>query len=120
MIIYLVIFITLIAALIASASQMLFKKRLNLRIHGIMHLIMTILSDRLILLGLAGYGISFIVYIYALSKAPLSIVYPVFASSFIFIAILSYKFLGERISPARAVGISVIFIGIVAIALSYH
>jgi drug/metabolite transporter (DMT)-like permease len=119
-IIYLVIFITLIAALIASASQLLFKKRLNIKVHGMMHLIRTVLNDRRILAGLAGYGISFIIYIYALSKAPLSVVYPVFASSFIFIAILSYKFLNERISPARVVGILIIFIGIVAIALSYH
>ena len=59
MIIYLVIFITLIAALIASASQLLFKKRLNIKVHGMMHLIRTVLKDRRILAGLAGYGISF-------------------------------------------------------------
>jgi multidrug transporter EmrE-like cation transporter len=115
--IYLVIFITLIAALIASFSQTLYKKSMKSRLNGLRDVLKTF-TKKPILIGLSGYGVSLIVYLYALSEAPLSVVYPTFASTFIFITILSVLVLKEKLNPKRVAGMGIIFFGILIIAMS--
>jgi uncharacterized membrane protein len=46
------------------------------------------------------------------------VVYPTFASTFIFVALLSAVMLKERISALRAAGIVAIFIGISLVAVT--
>jgi drug/metabolite transporter (DMT)-like permease len=113
--IYVVIFITLVASLIASYAQLLFKTGLKKKMESIMDLISILRTPRVIL-GLLCYALSLLVYLFALSNAPLSVVYPTFASTFIFVALLSSVFLKERISPLRAAGIAIIFLGIITVA----
>ncbi len=113
--IYLVIFLTLIAALFTSYSQLLFKKGLKKRLNTVTEIIGT-LKNRLIIIGLAGYVVSFTLYLIALSGSQLSIVFPIFASSFIFVTLISSKMLNERITVIRVLGILLIFLGIVVIA----
>ena len=115
--IYLVIFITLIAALIASAAQLLFKKGLHRKIEGLSDFF-ALLKKPTMLIGILGYGLSLAVYLYALKQAPLSFVYPTFASTFIFIFIISRVWLHEKFNAMRALGIALIFIGILVISLS--
>ena len=116
--IYLVIFITLVAALIASLSQTLYKKSMPRRLEGLRDIVMNFLRKP-ILIGLGGYAVSLVVYLYALSQnAPLSVVYPTFASTFIFITILSAFVLREKIGTRRILGMLIIFIGIFMIALT--
>lgn len=115
--IYPIIFITLIAALIASFSQIMFKKGLKEKLHSVKHLIGAF-KNKHIIIGILGYLASLGVYLYALNQAALSIVYPTFASTFIFIAIFSTFMLKERIGKLRAVGIVVIFSGILIVALT--
>lgn len=115
--IYAVILITLVAALIASLSQTLYKKSLTKRINGLGEILRTF-TRKPIMLGLGGYLASLIVYLYALDKAPLSIVYPTFASTFIFVTVLSIFVLKEKINLRRVAGMSLIFIGIVIIAFT--
>src|SRR5580692_10717156 len=115
--IYLVIFLTLLAALLSSYSQSLFKSALSKKLNSLRDIIGT-LKNRTVLLGFAGYAISLVVYLEALSRAPLSVVYPTFASCFIFVTIISaYKF-KEKISIMRVAGVLLIFLGIVIVALS--
>lgn len=115
--IYLVIFLTLVAALFTSFSQLLFKKALKKRLNSVMDVLNT-LRNPTILLGLCGYAVSFTLYLIALSKTQLSIVFPIFASSFIFVTIISALNLKERISVIRVVGILVIFLGITIVTLT--
>lgn len=115
--IYLVIFITLVASLIASFGQLLYKKGLKTRHETISHTLKAI-KDRNILMGVGAYFVSLVVYLYALSSAPLSVVYPTFASTFIFVTLISAVMLKEKISAVRALGVLVIFIGIAIIAVS--
>ena len=115
--IYLVIFITLVAALIASFSQILFKK--NMRgSYSILGVVRLMLTNKKILAGLAGYILSLVMYLFALDNAPLSVVYPLFASTFIFIALLSRAMLKEHLSMVRLAGIGAVFVGIVIIAFT--
>ncbi|MCL5008094.1 MAG: EamA family transporter [Candidatus Marsarchaeota archaeon] len=117
--IYIVIFITLVAAVIVAASQILFKIGLRGKRVGVRNLIPIIFGSRAIILGGIGYFASLSIYLIALGSAPLSVVYPIFASSFIFVTLFSSVFLGERFPIYRSVGIALIFLGIVIVALSY-
>lgn len=115
--IYLVIFLTLIAALISSFSQLVFKKSLKKRLDSVPEII-GLLTNPSILFGLCGYFAAFIIYLKVLSGSQLSIAFPIFASSFIFVTIISALMLKERITLIRAFGILMIFLGIVIVALS--
>ena len=117
--IYLVIFITLVAALIASFSQIVFKRSMEKRINGIRDFF-ALFRKRNVILGFVGYFISLVIYLYALSgkNAPLSVVYPTFASTFIFISIISYFYLKEKFGAVRIAGILLVFAGIFIIAIS--
>src|SRR5271157_1373987 len=83
-----VIFITLIAALITSFSQLLFKKGINKRLSSLKEML-GLARNWLVVAGVIGYVAGLAVYLVALSKAPLSVVYPVFASTFVFVAVIS-------------------------------
>ena len=113
---YLIIFLTLFASIIASLSQLLFKRALkpNISIKEIIKLI----RNRHVLAGGAGYIAGLAIYLYALYNAPLSIVYPIFASTFIFIAVFSRLVLKESISSLRYLGVGIVFIGIAIISLT--
>ncbi len=117
--IYLVIFITLFAAVMVSIAQIMFKSELEKNKGGVIKIIKMIFTNKKVFLGIAIYLASLVIYLYALSKAPLSVVYPIFASSFIFVALFSSKFLGEPLKAKRIVGIALVFIGISLIAVSY-
>ncbi len=109
---------TLAAALIAATAQYLFKKsvpKFELSPRGIKHL----LSSAGIWIGGILYIGSLAVYLEALGSGELSFVYPTFASTFIFIALISYFLLKEEMGPKRVAGIALVFIGIALVALSY-
>jgi len=114
-----VVAITLIAAIIAAFAQYYFKRYLekfNMKIKEIIHII----KERHILFGLFLYAISFLLYLYALHGAPVvSFVYPIFASTFIFVFIISKYWLGEPIGTMRLIGMVLIVIGIGLIAMTY-
>ncbi|MDE1865077.1 MAG: EamA family transporter [Candidatus Micrarchaeota archaeon] len=114
--IYEVMLLTLIAALISSLAQLSFKRSVK-KIDNLKHLL-GLLRNRGVLLGLLGYVVGFLIYIVALSGGQLSAVYPVFASSFIFVTLISAKVLKERITLVRAVGVLLVFIGISIVAVS--
>ena len=112
---YPVIFITLVAALIASLSQLLFKRSMQERIEGVRGMVRAV-RKRNTLLGIVGYLASFGIYLFALDNAPLSFVYPMFASTFVFVFLMSVLVLRERFSGKRAAGIAMILIGIAIIS----
>jgi drug/metabolite transporter (DMT)-like permease len=113
----LVIFITLVAALIASVSQLLYKNGIRRELVSV-HDFLALATNRAVLLGGLGYVLSLVVYLYALQAAPLSVVYPIFASSFIFVSLISALVLKERIGKLRIAGVALVFIGISIIAVS--
>lgn len=117
--IYIIIFITLIAAIIVAISQILFKKGISNKKVKPSNLLKILFKSKLVFIGMVFYLISLVIYLFALKSAPLSIVYPIFASSFIFVVIFSVLFLRERFSKYRFIGIIIIFIGIIVVALSY-
>ena len=116
MTIYEVILLTLLAALVSSLAQLIFKRSVT-KIDNFRHL-MAHARNRGVLLGFVGYITAFALYLVALSGGELSIVYPVFASSFIFVTLISARVLRERITAVRAAGVLLVFIGIAIVAVS--
>jgi drug/metabolite transporter (DMT)-like permease len=112
-----VIVITLIAALITSFSQLLFKKGIKKKLNSLKDMFGLIRNWRVVL-GVVGYVAGLAVYLLALSRAPLSLVYPIFASTFIFVAVISFLVLKEKASALRIAGVLVIFFGIFLVSLT--
>ncbi len=114
-----VIAITLVAAIIVAVAQYQFKRNLEKFHFNKGHLI-KLVKNKGILIGVGLYIISLLVYLVALHYGQLSFVYPTFASSFIFITLVSKYALKERVTLARACGILLILAGIAMVALTYQ
>ena len=113
-----IIALTLVSALMIAFAQYNFKKEMP-QFHITREGIVSILSKREIQLGLALYVIALGIYLVALSLGELSLVYPIFASVFLFVLLISRKMLKEMISPIRVLGIILIISGIVLTAMTF-
>lgn len=106
------ILIIIFATLIGSIGALYLKKsanRFSLRLDG------TIKNKNLII-GIFFYGLSSVFFIITLKFGPLSILYPVVATSYIWVALFSIKFLNEKMNLLKWLGILFIILGVVLIA----
>jgi uncharacterized membrane protein len=71
-----------------------------------------------IIIGFLLYGGSTIPFIAALKFGELSFVYPLTALSYVWVTILSKKYLNEKITKNKVFGILLIMLGILLISLS--
>jgi len=110
-----------ISIILTTTSQILFKEGVNS--HGplsfsfnqLFSLFWAILSNKMILAGMFTLGLSFIVWIVALSRLNLSIAYPLTSINFILIGIFSATILQESVSLYQVLGTILISIGIVVL-----
>ncbi len=58
--------------------------------------------------GLAAYGLSLVLWLWVLSRAPLNVAYPMLALGYVAVVILSAWALGERVPPTRWLAIAII------------
>ena len=63
------------------------------------------------------YGISTILFIPALKGGELSVLYPFVALAYIWVSLLSVKFLGEKMNKVKWLGIALIILGVSFIGL---
>jgi multidrug transporter EmrE-like cation transporter len=68
--------------------------------------------------GMLCYGTSLLVWLAALSKAPVSTAYPMLSLGYIVVATASVLWLGETLSPAKVLGIALICAGVVLVSRS--
>lgn len=74
-----------------------------------------------ILIGMAMYIGSFVMWLGLLSMMDISIVYPVFVSAaFIIVTVASMLWFGETVNTMRIVGIAVVVAGIAIVSISGH
>jgi drug/metabolite transporter (DMT)-like permease len=71
-----------------------------------------------ILTGLIAFVVSFIIWLLVLSRAEVSIAYPMVSLGYIISAIAAYFFLGEHLTFLRIIGIFVILWGVYLVANS--
>lgn len=65
--------------------------------------------------GLALYGLGAVVWIYVLTRAPLSLAYPFVGLSFVLTAAFGYLLFNEALSPTRLAGIALVVAGVVLV-----
>jgi uncharacterized membrane protein len=65
-----------------------------------------------LLIGVGLYALSCVLFIFALKNGELSVLYPIIATSYIWVALLAVIFLGESMSLARWSGIGLILLGV--------
>lgn len=117
---YLVVLIPIIAA---SAAQLLLKRglltlgKLDFSLGNLLSLIPRILQNFWLVAGLILFGVSFLVYLFALSKYQLNIVYPIFVSAgVIIVSLSSWFFFKETLTLLQILGIVFIIFGIFLLA----
>ncbi len=113
-----IILLTTIAAAIAAASQYFLKSsvhKFRLSPSGIISLI----KNRGVMAAIGLYFIGAVFYLLALDSGELSFVYSIFASTFIFVLLISYFALREKVGSTRLIGTALIVVGIMIIAITY-
>lgn len=100
---------TLISALLGAFGQIELKRGANLLEWDVVNII----SNYHLIAGLAIYAISTVFYIYALkSGSDLSLLYPIIATSYIWVLLLSKIFFNENIQAINWFGCLVLILGI--------
>ena len=67
--------------------------------------------------GVALYGISTILFIPALKGGELSVLYPFVALVYVWVSLLSVKFLGEKMNKFKWLGIFLVLVGVTFIGI---
>jgi drug/metabolite transporter (DMT)-like permease len=110
--IYKAILLALFSAFIGSLGQLGFKLG-----SGSFALEPKLLATNYFFLaGISLYAISTIIYMFALRQGHLSVIYPVIATSYIWVTLLSKIILDEPMNIANFAGIALILIGVTIIA----
>ncbi|MBW3014182.1 EamA family transporter [Candidatus Woesearchaeota archaeon] len=105
------IIIALVCAFVASFAQLLFKKGSE----DMTIKLWQLLKSKNLVIGVIIYIIVTLFGLVAYHYGDLSVIYPLIATSFIWVALLSKKYLNENINIWKWLGIASIIIGIALI-----
>lgn len=117
------IIIIMASVLIISAAQLLLKYGVGNATKGLtsasaISMLSATFSSWQVLLGVALLLVSSTLWLIGLSKAELSFAYPLLGAGYAVIAVMSWLLLGEVIPLIRAMGITVIIIGVAMMSRS--
>jgi len=115
--------ILIIPILSAAIAQICLKKgiaglgNINFSVSGILSLIPKILQSGWLVGGIILFGVSFLIYLFALARFQLNIAYPIFVSAgVVLISLISYFIFKETLSWLQIGGIVFIIFGIFLLA----
>lgn len=114
--------LVLTGVLLNASAQLLLKAGTNAVGHFEFHLDniipigMKIAFQPYIMSGMVCYAISLVVWIMALSRAPVSVAYPMLSIGYVINAVIAYYWLGEPLAMQKMLGIGIIIIGVVLVA----
>lgn len=103
--------IVLSSTLLTSTAQLFYKfgvEKLNFNI-------LSIMTNIYLLMGIALYAIGGILLILSLRGGEVSVLYPIYATSYIWVSFLSIYFLSEDMNPYKWLGVFTIISGIAMI-----
>lgn len=107
------IILVLIACLVGSLGPLMFKFGADRLEFNIKRLLM----NYHLYIGGFFYGLGTVLFIAALRKGELSVLYPLVATSYIWVSLLSMKYLNEKMNKYKWLGIIFIIIGALFIGL---
>jgi len=105
--------LVMFATLVGAFGPILLKKASEKKLSNIK----SILSNYHLFGGVSLYGIGTIIFIIALKGGDLSVLFPIVALTYIWVSLLSIKFLGEKMNSTKWLGILLIIIGVSFIGL---
>lgn len=108
------ILLVVACTVLGAAAQMLIKSGANALPHvtGFLPNVVAMLSSVPLLAGYSLYGLSTVLLVVALKHGELSLLYPVIALTYVWVAILSVVVFHEYLSPLRIAGVVVIVAGV--------
>ncbi len=107
------IFLVLICTLLISAAQIFLKKGAAVLSFDVISL----LTNYSLIIGIVLYFIGAALLITALKMGELSVLYPIIATSYIWVSLLSPIFLNDIMTKFKWIGVAGIFIGVSLIGL---
>lgn len=99
------------------AGQIVWKMGLNGQGGLQLNNILTVMLSPLILLGIALYGIATILWLFVLSRLPLSVAYPMQSLAYVLGLIVAWWIFGEAIPLNRWIGAGIIVAGVMVIGM---
>ncbi|MCW4034991.1 MAG: EamA family transporter [Candidatus Bathyarchaeota archaeon] len=108
-----ILLITALSAFIGSIGQLEFKRGAD----NLQFDIRSLLTNYHLIAALCVYAISTVLYVYALNKGQLSIIYPIIATSYIWTLFFSKIFLNEQVGIYSWAGVFFIILGVTLIAV---
>ncbi|WP_426176166.1 EamA family transporter [Massilia sp. TWR1-2-2] len=117
-------FAFIITGVLLNAAAQIFLKAGTNALGGAIHLTaqnwfvtgIKVVTQLPILAGLACYAISLVVWIIGLSRADVTIAYPMLSLGYVVAAAAAWFFLGETVSMQRLMAIGVIMVGVALLA----
>jgi len=114
------VFLLLLFSILTTAgAQLLFKRgmidfgSLDFSVNNFLFLIPRIFQNLWLMAGIFLFGISFLLWLFIISKLQINIAYPIALSCEVsLVTIISYFLFREYLSPIQIVGIAVIITGI--------
>lgn len=103
--------LALCCAVMGSLAQLLFK----LGSASVQPDPWTWLSNIKVIAGMILYGISAVLFVVALKHGNLSVLYPVIATSYVWVTLISFRVLHEPVSLPKCLGIALILSGVMLI-----
>ena len=107
-----IIVLTAVAAFMGAIGQLEFKRGAN----NLQWDLKALLTNHDLILAVTVYALSTLLYVYALSKGNLSILYPIIATSYIWTMIFSNVLLKETVTLISWTGVFFILLGVALIA----
>lgn len=106
------ILLVVVATFIGAFGSLFLKKGAN----NLHRTLSSIIKNKNLYFAVFLYGISTIVYIWALSNGDLSLIYPITSLTYVWISLVSVRFLGEKMNNFKWLGIIFIILGVFLIA----
>lgn len=110
----LAIILIIFSTFLNTIAQILYKFGANNSKFNLIELI----TNYSIILGILIYGISATIFIVSLKYGELSVLYPIFATGYIWVTISSIYFFNEQFNLLKILGIIIIIIGISIISFN--
>ena len=102
------IFYILLSALLGAIGQIFYKYASNN-----LHDVSSFLLNPFLYIGIGFYGIGLIFMLKALRRGELTVIYPIMATSFIWVCFMSpFFFSTDSMNPMKWVGIAIIVLGV--------
>lgn len=114
----------LAGVLLNAAAQLLLKAGTNavghfdFHVDNILPIGLKLAFEPHIMGGMACYAISLVIWIMALSRAPVSIAYPMLSIGYVINAFIAWHWFGEALAAQKLAGIGFIVVGVYLVARS--